>query len=623
MEIFDKFKNETRRLELYQTKQLITEADLYTIKGENVGCYIPLRWTLKILLEIPGCFKLLKSSMENLLSDKNIISNFIQADLWTNILKEFDKDKFLVPLFMYFDDIEVGNTLGSHAGKNKLGAVYFSIPCFPTYITAKLNNIIVNGIFFSKDRETYGNPPVFHKVVGELNHLREHGLEITVNNVKHKIHFQLALLLVDNLGLNSLMGFSENFNSNCPCRICKAFIDQIRTLVEEKESLMRTKEGYMEDSKKKNFALTGIVETSIFNRIKGFHVVVNIIMDIMHDLFEGFGNDALVKILCYLIYEKNYFDLAYVNQQLKNFSYGMYVEGNKIPPIKKEHLVVKEKLKMSAAELMCFIRYFGVLFADKVREDDPVWKLYLKLRQIVDIVTSPRLVKVHYVQFESLAEEFLTQYKSHFGDLKFKFHNLPHYLRVMKNNGPLVLFWCMRYESKHRILKMIAITANSTVNILKTVALRCQLMLAYTCLFEDFLTLKIEYDSSGPIDNLTKLLYFSEIDSETFELNKVSINGIDYGTGSVLVIEMNEEIFVKFGKIVRIFLVNDSEVQFQVKILKYETFDYHCHAYEVSEPKCARVMIRHEDLPKVHPCLLNIRQSNEGEKLYVVTKYIL
>jgi len=37
--------------------------------------------------------------------------------------------KTVLPLFMYFDDFESGNVLGSHSGIHKVGAVYVSIPC--------------------------------------------------------------------------------------------------------------------------------------------------------------------------------------------------------------------------------------------------------------------------------------------------------------------------------------------------------------------------------------------------------------------------------------------------------------------------------------------------------------
>lgn len=403
-EIFNKYKTEHRRFQAYKEEGLIVEPEEFTNNESDgtVGYYIPLSWTLKKFLEIPGSFKLLKSHLQTLYAEKTIISNFVQGEFWQEKLKKFGSEKLYVPLFMFFDDVELGNCLGAHAGSNKIGAVYFSIVGFPSYISSKLNNILVNTIFYSKDRTENGNAKVFHKVVNELNHVQTNGLAIEVDGKTEVVYFQLSLILGDNLGLNALLGFFESFNSKCPCRICKAFIDDIKSMTEEDEKLLRKEEDYEEDCAKQNQNSTGISEKCFFHRVFGFHVTLNIILDLMHDLFEGYGNVAMVKIINYLIFVKKYFDLDYLNNAIAKFNYGTNTESNKIPTIKKEHLTKKEKLKMSAAECLCLIRYFGLLVGNKVPVDDQMWLFYLQLRQIVDYVTSPRLVEGYYHTFANL-----------------------------------------------------------------------------------------------------------------------------------------------------------------------------------------------------------------------------
>jgi len=39
--------------------------------------------------------------------------------------------------------------------------------------------------------------------------------------------------------------------------------------------------------------------------------------------------------------------------------------------------------------MLCFVRYFGLMLGDLVLEDTESWHLYLKLKSIVDIVTTP------------------------------------------------------------------------------------------------------------------------------------------------------------------------------------------------------------------------------------------
>lgn len=47
--------------------------------------------------------------------------------------------------------------------------------------------------------------------------------------------------------------------------------------------------------------------------------------------------------------------------------------------------------------MLGFIRYFGLMLGDLVPEDTESWHLYLKLKSIVDIVTTP------YVNLRSLS----------------------------------------------------------------------------------------------------------------------------------------------------------------------------------------------------------------------------
>lgn len=57
----------------------------------------------------------------------NIVTNVLPSDLWQKKYANRDLDGLMLPLFVYYDDFESGNALGSHAGVNKFGAVYVSI----------------------------------------------------------------------------------------------------------------------------------------------------------------------------------------------------------------------------------------------------------------------------------------------------------------------------------------------------------------------------------------------------------------------------------------------------------------------------------------------------------------
>ena len=134
--VFDKFNSERKRFELYKEKGLMIEPVTFlfgktcsekknkngkqVIKKQKLSYYIPLKWSLKVLLEIPGTYRLLKNYIKTVQNEKQIIFSFVQSELYKKKCLCLDKEDDIFPLFIFIDDFEAGNGMGSHAGKNKL-----------------------------------------------------------------------------------------------------------------------------------------------------------------------------------------------------------------------------------------------------------------------------------------------------------------------------------------------------------------------------------------------------------------------------------------------------------------------------------------------------------------------
>jgi len=103
------------------------------------GQIVEIRQVLSLLFQRPNFLHLMKSHYNELMSNNIVCNNFVQGQLWKSQVSYFD-NKTVFSIFIYFDDYETGNALGSHSGKNKLGAVYFSLPSIPQ----KLNKVIVD-----------------------------------------------------------------------------------------------------------------------------------------------------------------------------------------------------------------------------------------------------------------------------------------------------------------------------------------------------------------------------------------------------------------------------------------------------------------------------------------------
>lgn len=83
------------------------------------GYQIPLRESLRLFLKIPGMLRAIFDYMKKISQEKNIILNNIQAELWKTIYGPQFVEETVLPLYIFFDDLEVGIVLGSHSGSNK------------------------------------------------------------------------------------------------------------------------------------------------------------------------------------------------------------------------------------------------------------------------------------------------------------------------------------------------------------------------------------------------------------------------------------------------------------------------------------------------------------------------
>lgn len=165
----------------------------------------------------------------------------------------------LFPFLLYFDEFETNNPLGSHAGMQKLGAIYISLPSFPLEYASKLENIFLIYLFNSLDKKQVGNQNLFKHLITEINFLEESGINVFVNNQSYQIYFSLALIVGDNLGLHSILGFTECFVSNYPCRFCHSSKEECHVQISQNNENLRNIDNYNEDVNTKNVALTGIV----------------------------------------------------------------------------------------------------------------------------------------------------------------------------------------------------------------------------------------------------------------------------------------------------------------------------------------------------------------------------
>lgn len=541
---------------------------------------MPLKFQFKAFFQKNN---LLKHSLNymNSLEVNNKLTNFIQGELWKEKIKLYP-GKILIPFFLYIDDFEINNPLGSHASKHSVCNVYYSFPCLPVQ-ESKLDNIFYAAVAKSTDLKTFGNEKCFECLVEELKDIEINGISIeNGDNTNVNVHFMLGLVIGDNLGLNSFLDFSKSFSSNFFCRLCRASKTDTQGMSVENSELIRTVENYQHDVSNNTNSM-GIASNCVLNNIPSFHVVTNYYADVMHDLFEGICHYNLSHIIEYFMSMK-YFDLNILNDRKQNFEYGPIEIQNISGRIELHHLK-KRKLKMSAREMMTFILYFPLMVGDFVPSDDAVWMFLLNFLEIIDILLCFEIDESNILLLENKIKKHNRDYTALFNDtLKPKFHILTHYPKIIRQSGPLRKLWCFKFESKHRQFKVYSHCITSRKNICLTLAKKYQLKFAFQIMkptnFSSLnsFTFDEKFRVQSNYKNIINEKLHAVLESSTQFYSRLYYRGIEYKCEHYLSVYTGD---ILLYIILQIVLLEKEHMLFFCQKLQNVKYDPHLLAYEV------------------------------------------
>lgn len=559
--------------------------------------FVSLRKIFKQFFELPEVFPKTIAYMNHLKVESDAISNIIQTDPWKNKLHSFEKDDIVIPFFIYFDEYECGNPLGSHAGIQKLGAIYCSIPTIPYEYQAQLDNIFLAMLFHSADLKEFGSNIIYSKLVEECKYLESTGIEITINDKTFKVYFCLASLLGDNLGLNCILGFTECFRANYYCRFCKCSRTEMESYLQQNDNKMRNRTNYKEDLNVNSICKTGIKQPCIFNEITSFHVTENFSVDISHDIFEGIALFDMTEILYQIIMIDKLFTVETFNMRLKYFNFGK--QNINKPPLLTIDNIKRKKINMSCSEMKNFILYAGLMLSNLIPKDNPYWNLYIYLRRILRIVFLSSVSLKDSDDLKTLIASHHSLYKELFNlPLKPKHHLLTHYPMIMLKAGPVKYLSTLRFESKHRQSKLNANVVSSRVNVTSTLALKHQLILCQRLISRSGFKKSVSLNDGNLIEKtncneeLEKILSTpNEYESfkHSLSFSKLTIHNFDYSLHDIILIERGE--LPIFGTIKKILVNNKDEIGFIYDKIVSVSFDDHLFAYEVVRTKTSRCIL--------------------------------
>lgn len=239
--------------------------EIYYNEKITKGTLLPLKLQFKQFFENSNDFKMMYDRLLSLKASGNVLSNFVQGKLWGKKVTQFE-EKIVFPYFIYIDDFEINNPLGSHDTYQTIAATYYSFPLLEN--NSKLSNIFLAALIKSADLKEFGNDSFLLQLINEINFPEEEGLSISTEYGEFQVYFILGLVLGDNLGLNSILEFSKSFFSNYYCQFCKTHKSIAHKLCVENKLCMRNNINYSDDAAKMDFSETGINKNSNLNSIK-------------------------------------------------------------------------------------------------------------------------------------------------------------------------------------------------------------------------------------------------------------------------------------------------------------------------------------------------------------------
>ena len=475
-------------------------------------------------------------------------------------------------IILYQDAFEVVNPLGSAKKKHKLVGVYYTLANFSKEKRSNIDHMQLALLCKEKYLKEYSTREVFARLIHDLQLLEQDGVNVGEENIKGSI----ICICGDNLGSHSIGGFMESFSANYFCRYCEINRDESETIGTTLP--LRSVNDYKACvSNQESTPVKGVKFDSPFNELGHYHVSSPGLPPCLgQDLFEGVVSFDMALILNFFI-NLRWFTIEQLNHRIKTWHYEGY------DSLDRPALFVKnaEKLSGHAVQNWVFLRIFSMIMKAFIQDyEHPMWKMYLNLKFIVEIICSTRLSLSQVAVLNVYIEEYIFDRKTLFPNvcLKPKHHFLLHYPQLIIAFGPLIHLWTMRFESKHTYFKKCARQLHNFKHITKTFANKHQYLQAYYTngsLFKSNLVL------SESAFSLNKHLYNVQIQDVLLNYNisrncsvtnKVTYKNTKYQTGQYIVIDDDEEeIILKVGKI-NFILFNTSidKVVFMVSVYYFQ-----------------------------------------------------
>lgn len=541
----------------------------------------------------------------------------------------FNEEEFRIALFLYIDDFEVANPLGTSRKKHKQTAIYWVLGNLHPKYRSSLQSIQLALLCKANTIKDHGYSEILRPLVQDLVFLEQQG--IYVEQLGATVKGTVLIVAADNLAAHSLGGFFESFTVSQVCRFCMAKREEIQHK-EVRTGLFqpRTKESHdkhvqdvsQDSTKAKKY---GVKESCpLSESLKHFHVVHGYPPDILHDLLEGIVPIEVALCLKALI-SKKLISLEALNDAIKQFPY-TYSDRTNQPQLIPKTFSSKSTIGGNGHENWTLLRLLPLLIGQHIPSGDETWEVLMTLKDVVELSMSTRFTVESLCFLDSKISEHRHLFQKVFPDEKLrpKHHYVEHYPQLIQMFGPLSDLWTMRFEGKHKFFKKIVHHSHNFKNIPLTLAIRHQEMMAFHLASTSFFKPSIEIHkvksvmvSSFP-ENVQNWLNQRNNQLNTILVaSSVCIDGIKYSADMVISVGSCAGL-PDFRQIAKIVVIN-TEIAFVCRLMT-AWYDEHLRVYDLCHSHLPTFLVTQLSELNVFPLSL---YRVHGKHFVTLKRYIL
>lgn len=266
-------------------------------------------------------------------SEEGILGSFIDGETFKRH-PFFQEYKHALRLKFYNDDIEIVNPIGSKTGPHKLGVWYYTVDNIPDHLSSRLGSIHVLCVYYALDAKKYDHHRILERFLEDLEKLESNdGVKIDLNGEEFVLRASISSFCADGLAAHEVSG-PLGPSANRFCRLCLIHRRDLHegNVQPADERTKLTFDRYLDTLKRVGLTVTatrdiqpetGVQNNCPLNFSKFFHIAMNKIFDIMHDILIGVGPMVLKLILHYFIFIRKRFTVKNFNNMIASFNYGI------------------------------------------------------------------------------------------------------------------------------------------------------------------------------------------------------------------------------------------------------------------------------------------------------------